>query len=71
MKVKKYYWMSFMYGDTILEDVSIDHPFIVITKLRNKNHSYGSLLNWKQISVDDYDLFNDILYNIDDPKYNQ
>lgn len=71
MTLTKYYWMSFYHGDNIIEQVTKEHPFIVITKLRNKNFSYGSLLCWKQISHEEYSLFNDILFNIDDPKYNQ
>jgi hypothetical protein len=73
----QYYWMSF---ELILdkskneimtiEDVTTEHPFIYITKLRNKNSNYRGLLNWKIISEKDYLLFNDILFNIGKPEYN-
>jgi hypothetical protein len=70
MKEQKYYWISFQRETLIVEDVTIQHPFIKITKMRNQNSKYGSLLNWKEITKEEYDLFNDILFNIDDPKYN-
>ena len=60
---EKYYWMSFQMGDMITEQAVTEHPFIVITKLR-RNSSFKALLNWKEISKDDYVLFLDILYNI-------
>ena len=63
MEDKKYYWMSFKWGKMTIDSVDTEHPFIVITKLR-QNSDYGALLNWRHISVDDYILFNDILYNI-------
>jgi hypothetical protein len=63
MEETKYYWMSFQMGDLIMEDVVTEHPFIVITKHR-KRPSVRALLNWKEISKEEYDLFKDILYNI-------
>jgi len=63
MEEVKYYWMSFQMGDVIMEDVFTEHPFIVITKYRKKP-SVGALLNWKEISKEEYDLFEDILFNI-------
>lgn len=63
MEEKKYYWMSLEWGEMKVDMVDTEHPFIVITKLR-RNPSYKGLLNWRHISEDDYNLFNDILYNI-------
>jgi hypothetical protein len=70
MKEQKYYWMLFEISDLKLEDVTHEHPFIVITKRRNKNPDYKALLNWKEITKEEYDLFQDILFNIDKPEYN-
>jgi hypothetical protein len=60
---QKYYWMSHEWGTTKVDTVQTEHPFIVITQLR-KNKAVGALLNWKEISEEEYDLFNDILYDI-------
>lgn len=57
--------MSFQMEDVVIDDVVKEHPFIVITKLR-RNHKYKALLNWKEITEEDYFLFNDILYNINE-----
>jgi hypothetical protein len=64
MEDKKYYWMSFQMDDMIMEDVVKEHPFIAITKHRKKSYN-KALLNWKELSKDDYDLFVDILYNVE------
>jgi len=63
MEDKKYYWMSLKWGEMTIDRVDTEHPFISITKLR-RNPAYGALLNWRHISEEDYNLFNDILYNI-------
>jgi hypothetical protein len=67
---KKYYWMSFEREKIKIEEVTDVHPFITITKMRNHNPLYGTLLNWKEISAEEYVLFNDILFNINKPEYN-
>ena len=67
---KTYYWMLFEIGDIKIEDVTHEHPFISITKRRNKNPEYKALLNWRKITKEEYDLFQDILFNITKPEYN-
>ena len=67
METEKYYWMShvhtYKWGGVKVDTVQTEHPFIVITQLR-RNKDIGALLNWKEISKEEYELFNDILYNI-------
>jgi hypothetical protein len=63
METEKYYWMSHEWGSIKVDTVQTEHPFIVITQLR-ENKDVGALLNWKEISKEEYKLFNDILYNI-------
>lgn len=63
MEEQKYYWMSHEWGSLKVDTVQTEHPFIVITQLR-KNSDVGALLNWKEISKEEYGLFNDILFNI-------
>jgi len=63
METEKYYWMSHEWGSVKVDTVQTEHPFIVITQLR-QNKDVGALLNWKVISEEEYELFNDILYNI-------
>ena len=63
MEEQKYYWMLHEWRNVKGDTVQTDHPFIAITQLR-KNSRVAALLNWKEISKDDYVLFLDILYNI-------
>ena len=70
MEKQKYYWMLFDFDPIVVEDVTKEHPFIIITKHRNNNPKIGNLLNWKEITKEEYVLFQDILFDITNPKYN-
>lgn len=73
MPEQKYYWISFenkKLRPIKIEDVTDEHPFIKMNKMRNRDSNVGNLHSWKEISKEEYDLFNDILVNNNKPEYN-
>ena len=62
---EKYYWLSFnklnkFKASIIYDMVSTEHPFIVIKKINKEEageYSY-SLVNYKEITKEEYELFN-------------
>jgi hypothetical protein len=61
MENKKFYWMVCELANETIESVNTIHPFIVMSQMRN-TAPVRSLLNWKEISKDEHDLFNNVLY---------
>lgn len=70
MEPKKYWWMSIQWlhrnnpGSHYIQQVVDEHPFIHM-KGRNTEEvrltgSYYELRNWKLISVEEYNLWNDL-----------
>lgn len=73
MPEQKYYWISLEYktlSPTKIEDVTNEHPFIKMNKMRNRDPKVGTLHTWKEISKEEFDLYEDILYNNNKPEYN-
>lgn len=68
--MKHYYWIAYLVTDLdkgenwISSGVADDHPFVVMRGFRepidgispNKGMAFD-LINWKEVSKDDYDLF--------------
>jgi hypothetical protein len=63
MEPKKYWWIRVSWSENFKEysdDTVTDiHPFIKIDMMFEENHSYR-LLDWKLISAEEYNLFNEI-----------
>lgn len=59
---QKYWWILYMMNDkTIAEDVIDKHPFLYIDGLNNLiAGEYYGLVNWKTITVDEYNLWQTI-----------
>lgn len=65
---KKYYFYSIVYFNEddcklrYVNDVSNDHPFVVIKQLEQLSYQFiPKLLNWKEISKEEFILFKSVL----------
>lgn len=63
---QKYWWLSYQdtnpLGSKSMEDrCSTVHPFIYIANMQEYNpHSQYSLISWRSISVEEFNLFNEL-----------
>ena len=58
----KYYWICFenttKFGITKQDDVFKEHPFKVIERLKQTSSGYFVILNYKEITKEEYEMFN-------------
>lgn len=56
----KYYWLSYAYsvafGYAYMDNVTTKHPFLQIKEENGDSYKY-TLLNWKEITQEEYELF--------------
>lgn len=60
----KYYWFCWehttKFGVSRYEDVSTKHPFIVKVKIQKRNGGVVTLLNYKEISKEEFELYDEM-----------
>lgn len=60
--MQKYYWICYeqitRFGTTKYNDVFKEHPFKAIERKRQNEKGHFTLINYKEITKEEYEMFN-------------